>query len=167
MLNKIKKIVSMIDETFFHFSAVIMVIVEVYAVIRRYLLHNPLLWCEEVLMVLILWCVFFGASIAFRDHAHVAVDMIFEMFPKKVQMVLDALIWAFVTYCIVWIGKVQVDRAINLYRKAQTTVVLNFPKYITYGVVAFACLLMLISHIIAGIEDVQKYRAELKGGNKE
>lgn len=35
---------------------------------------------------------------------------------------------------------------------------LNIPRYIVYAVVAFACLLMLISHIICGIKDVQKYK---------
>ena len=167
MLNRIKTVVSWIDEICFNISATVMMAVAVLSVFMRYVMHKPILWGEEVLMILILWSVFFGASVAIRDRAHVAVDILFDMFPRKIQMAMDAVIWWFVAYAITWIGKVQVDRSINLFKKAQTTVVLHFPKYVTYSVVTFACVLMLINHIIVGIEDIRKMRKELKGDSKE
>lgn len=71
---------------------------------------------------------------------------------------MDAVIWTIVTISITWIGKLEIDRMLKMLQSGQSTTMLNIPRYIVYAVVAFACLLMLISHIICGIKDVQKYK---------
>ncbi len=157
MLNKVKTIVKYIDEIGFSVSASIMTIVTVYGVIMRYFIRKPILWGDELNMILIVWCIFFGASAAFRERSHIAVDVLYDLFPRKLRAVLCPIIWATVAYSIVWLGQVQVNRTMQLLAKNQATIVLHFPKYVTYGVVAFCCLLMLISHIIVGIEDLQHF----------
>jgi len=158
MLNKIKKITAIIDEVWFGVTTSVMVLLTVWSVIMRYIVHNPIMWAEEVQMILMVWCVFFGGSIAFRERGHIAVDVLFDTFPRKLQMVLNAVIWIAITASVAWIGKLQVERALQMLVSNQTTTILNFPRYIVYSGTSVACLLMLINHFICGIEDVKKFK---------
>lgn len=165
MLNKLKNAVKLIDEFFFGASCIAMTLLCVAAVIMRYIIRNPIIWADEVQMILIVWAVFFGSSIAFRARGHIAVDVLFDELPRCVQRVLNVIIWCIVTYCVAWIGKLQVDRMLKMLASGQSTTVLNIPRWIVYAGVALACLLMLIGHIIVGIEDLKGLKK--KGGDEE
>ena len=164
MLNKTKKIVSLIDQFGFCFSVSMLTILTIAAVFSRYILSKPLMWAEEVQMILIVWCVYFGGSIAFRERGHIAIDVFYEKYPKTIQIILDVLTWLIVAGSIIWIGKLQLDRTITMFQKHNTTSILEIPRCITYGVVTFACFLMFISHVICGIEDIQNRKA-MQGGD--
>lgn len=161
MLGKVEKIVAIIDESCFCISASVLSLLTVVAAFMRYLVGKPIMWTEEIQMILVVWAVFFGGSVAFRERGHIAIDILFEKFPVKVQRVMSAVIWTIVTISVTWIGKLEVDRMLKMLKSGQSTTMLNIPRYIVYAVVAFACLLMLISHIICGIKDVQKYRGDM------
>lgn len=162
MLEKVKKTISLIDEIAFGLSASVLTLLTAVSVFNRYILSKPIMWSEEVQMILIVWTTFFGGSVAFREKGHIAVDLLVEKFPKKVQMVIEVLIWIIVAYSVTWIGQLQVKRMFTMKRAGLSSNILHFPSWISYAVVAFACLLMLIGHIINGIEDFMKYRRVLK-----
>ena len=45
-------------------------------VIWRYVFNDPIYWSEELARYLFVWLTFLAASMAFRDHKHMAVDLI-------------------------------------------------------------------------------------------
>ena len=151
-LKHLKKIVSFIDETVFGISAVCLVVLTVAAVFCRFVLNKPIQWTEEVQMILVVWSVFFGSSIAIREKGHIAVDIIFDMFPEKVKKVLNVVIWFIVLAAIAALGKLEIDRVRDLIRAGLRTPILRIPSSYEYVGVIIACVLMVINHLMTGYE---------------
>lgn len=154
MLKTVKKAVSVIDQLAFGISAVCLVLLTVIAVFFRFVLHSPIAWAEEVQMILVVWSVFFGSSIAIREKGHIAVDIFFDALPKPVQKILNVLIWVIIAVTIVSIAKLQMDRVGDLLKADLRTSILRIPSAWEYIGVVIACVLMLISHVIDGVEDL-------------
>jgi len=154
MLGKMKKAVGLIDETIFGISAVVLVMVTVVGVFFRFVLNSPFPWVEEVQMILVVWSVFFGASIAIREKGHIAVEIFFDATPPAVRKVLNVLIWIAVAASIAGITYLQIDRVQDLIKSDLRTPVLRLPSYIEYVGVVIACGLMFIGHILEGLEAI-------------
>lgn len=152
MLKGLKKIVSVADQLAFGISAVTLTLLTVVAVFFRFVLNNPIQWVEEVQMILVVWSVFFGGSIAIREKGHIAVDIFFDMLPEFVKKIIDVLIWVIVAVAIAYIGKLEIDRVGELMKSGLRTPILSIPSAVEYIGVVIACGLMLVSHIIDGIE---------------
>lgn len=155
MLKITKKALSVINETLFGMSAVSLTLLTVIAVFFRFVLNKPIKWCEEVQMILVVWSVFFGSSIAIQEKGHIAVDIIFDTFSPIVQQIWSIVIWWIIFVSIVIIGKLEINRTLDLIKTSLRTPVLHIPSYIEYAVVVFACLLILIGHLINGIEIIK------------
>ncbi len=160
MLKRIKKTVSAIDETLFGISAVSLTLLTVTAVFFRFLLNKPIKWGEEVQMILVVWSVFFGASIAIREKGHIAVDIIFDTLSPAPQRICSIVILGIVFVSIAAIGKLEIDRTINLIQAGLCTPVLRIPSYIEYVGVVFACMLMLAEHLLYGVETIRGIKNE-------
>ena len=78
-------------------ALVLLIAVTFAGVIFRYVFSKPFSWQEEVQLALIIWVIFFGARYAFETFSHVAIDMLYELFPAKAQKVLTVLIAVVVT----------------------------------------------------------------------
>lgn len=158
MLKIIKKFVSTADQIIFGISAVSLTLLTVVAVFFRFVLNNPIQWVEEVQMILVVWSVFFGASIAIREKGHIAVDIFFDMLPEFVKRMLDFLIWIIVAIAIAYIGKLELDRVFELIKSGLRTPILSIPSAVEYIGVVIACGLMFLSHMIDGAETLLEKR---------
>ena len=58
----------------------------------RYLLQSPLTWTEEVARYSFIWTVLLGAAFAVRRKEHVAMNLLFDRFPKSVQRYVAVVI---------------------------------------------------------------------------
>lgn len=74
-------------------------------IFSRYLFNAPIYWAEEVATSLFIWTVFIGSAYAFRNHAHLGVDVLVKLLPenakKGVSLVIDIieiLVLAMLTY---------------------------------------------------------------------
>lgn len=160
MLKKIKKIVSIADQLAFGISAVSLTLLTVVAVFFRFVLSSPIQWVEEVQMILVVWSVFFGSSIAIREQGHIAVDIFFDILPDFIRKVLDKLIWIIVAVAIAYIGKLELDRVFELTKSGLRTPILGIPSAVEYIGVVVACGLMLINHVIEGAESILSKKEE-------
>lgn len=68
-----------------------LVIVIWVSVFTRYVTTDPISWGEQVAKYMMIWAAFLGASLALREGAHIAVNMIAGLFPKAIQRVLGIL----------------------------------------------------------------------------
>lgn len=79
-----------------------------WQVITRQILNNPSAWSEELAKYLFIWLGLFGAALVFGERGHVAVDLLVQRSPRKVQVVLMTLtqlaILAFALLVLVWGG---------------------------------------------------------------
>lgn len=73
------------------------VILQVYC---RFVLGNPLSWSEELARYAFVWITFLGAAVAYRHGAHVIVETIVVLLPRRVQVALAWLVDALVVVAL-------------------------------------------------------------------
>ena len=73
-------------------SVLIMSLIVPWGIFTRYVLGTGSPWPEPVAVMLMVVFTFFGASAAYRAQGHIAVAMVTERLPKKLQRPLASLI---------------------------------------------------------------------------
>lgn len=157
MLSKIRKAVDRFELVFFSFCMAALVALTVAAVFMRYVVGKPFGWTEEIQMLLLVWSVFSGASIAFRERGHIAIDLLTNALPVKVQKVVETVVWVLVLISLCMIFKLELDRTAKFFSTGQSTTMLKIPKAYIYSVVVASCAMMVINHLLNGVEDIIKF----------
>src|SRR6188472_585557 len=60
-------------------------------VVARYFLNSSIFWAEEIMLFLMVGCVFFGNGVVAWSGRQLRMDVIVGMMPKRVQKVLELL----------------------------------------------------------------------------
>src|SRR5215475_7991050 len=60
-------------------------------VIARYVLHQPLIWSDELASMLFLWLAMLGAAVAFRRAEHMRMTAVIGSSPPRVRAYLDVV----------------------------------------------------------------------------
>jgi len=154
-----------IDYAIAGISLAALIIITFVGVIFRYCLNSPLIWEEEIQLALITWTIYFGAAAAFRKGSHIAIDMIVDMFPKKIQKVMDALIFAITTGVLLFFMKNGIALVQQFIRTNRTTNILHIPSQYIYVAIPIGCALMIVSNTVYFIRDF--WNMEQEGDEEE
>ncbi|MDA7414873.1 TRAP transporter small permease [Xenophilus arseniciresistens] len=63
-----------------------------FQIITRFVLEQPAEWSEILIRVSLIWMVFLGIPMAFRQGAMVSVDVLYRWSPPHIKRVLDAVV---------------------------------------------------------------------------
>lgn len=132
---------------------IILVFITFFGVIWRYFLNAPFIWQEEVQLALITWVIYFGASAAFRNGSHIAIDMIVDMFPAKMQRVMDVIIYIVTLGVLGFIFINGVSLVEQFIRTSRVTNILRIPTRYIYIAIPIGCVLMAVSYTIYLVRD--------------
>ena len=149
MSRKAMALIRAIDISVSYVCIAALVCLTVLGVVMRYAVGAPLIWLEEVQMMLIVWLVMFAGSAAFREFGHVSIDAVFEMLPPAGKRVLEFVIAIFVVgvlAMLVWAGSAFVQFQFGASR---VTDVLRVPYGLVYMAVPVGSLLMLLSYVFS------------------
>ncbi len=83
-----------------HINAVIfttMFLAMVTQVFMRYVLDKPSPVLHEITMYTFVWTVYLSATLAHRYNKHIRFNIIYDMFPRKVRLVIDLSFNVFMT----------------------------------------------------------------------
>jgi len=69
----------------------ILILDVVLGVSSRYILGNQIRWTEELATFLLVWLVFCGAAIAYRDSAHLGINLLMEKLHPSVKVVMKVV----------------------------------------------------------------------------
>lgn len=102
-LNKVSDVVNTVAEYFCAIALGVMSIVVFAQVIFR-LTSGSLPWSEELARYLMIYMVYVGTSIGVKKSSHIAVEVVMDRCPAKVQKVVEILVYllmmaAFVILC--------------------------------------------------------------------
>lgn len=62
---------------------IVMVILVFAQVYTRFITNNSLTWSEELSRFIMIWMVFLGAALTYKENAHMCVDNVVNMLPKN------------------------------------------------------------------------------------
>jgi len=94
MLTKLERALNRLIDFFATISGVFLVClvsINTYAVIKRYLFNNPLEWSISVSNMLMVACVFFGATHTLQKEGHVSVDIVIDRLDSKTRDMLTLI----------------------------------------------------------------------------
>ena len=60
-------------------------------IIWRYLLQSPLVWSEELALLLMVWMTFLGSALMLERKEHVAIDLLVEWLPPSLNRVMQII----------------------------------------------------------------------------
>jgi TRAP-type C4-dicarboxylate transport system permease small subunit len=64
----------------------------VFQILTRFVLEQPAEWTEVLIRFSLIWMVFLGIPMAFRQGAMVSVDVLYRWSPPRLKRVLDAVV---------------------------------------------------------------------------
>jgi len=109
-------------------------------VVMRFFLDDSILWAEEVSRYLMIWAMFMGSGLLFRQGAHIAVDNLQDIVPdlvgRAVRIAIVAVLMIFF-FSMIYIGFLYV-----LFQWGQVTPVTRIPFGFVYAAVPAGFLLM-------------------------
>jgi len=125
-------------------------------VFTRYVLNDPTAWTEEACRYLYVYIVFLGASAAIADRSHVSVNVVTQMMPPAVQLVValavDVLVVGFLAV-LAWYGYQATLRNVDI-----PLAVLQIPYAWVYAIVPLTAVTMIVRTVMRMREDRQRYR---------
>ena len=162
--NKIWAVLWNLDTIVASIVLAILIVLTFAGVPFRYILGAPFTWLEEVQLACMVWIVFAAAGAAFRSGNQVAIEMIVDLMPKKVQKVVEVLI-SIVVLAVLGFLFYQSLGFIQVFLKSgRATPMLKIPYYLVYGIAPVSYVLMVISYFYAVIKGV---KSEAKSANKK
>lgn len=142
---------------------VALVLATFLGVFARYLFNKPFNWLEEMQMAAMVWISFLMAGVCFRRGGHVAIEIVVDSLPEKVQRVIELLIAA-VVYAVLIYFFFSSRQFIRLFVKtARKTPILQIPYACVYGIGPVSAVLMMISYTVTLVRKILGWRREGKG----
>ena len=121
-----------------------------FQIITRFVLEQPAEWTEVLIRFSLIWMVFLGIPMAFRQGAMVSVDVLYRWSPIKVRRVLEWLVFLAslaLVGVIIWWGWDYANRG-----KVQSVIGLEsismFWAYLALPVGGVFCILGLIGNLL-------------------
>lgn len=126
--------------------------------IMRYCFDSPYTWEEEFQLACMVWITFLGAPAAFHTKSHVAIEILVDMFPKKLQQIMDVLIAIAVWAILLYFFFRSIDFVTVIASTSRSTPMLKIPYAWIYGVAPVSVILMLISYTYMTVLDIREKR---------
>lgn len=138
----------------------ILILLTFLGVVWRRAFGAPFTWLEEVQLACMVWIVFASAGAAFRYGNHVAIEMIVDLMPEKIQKVFTIFISAVVVAVISYLF-IQSIGFIQLFLSSgRTTPMLKIPYALIYGIAPVSYILMIFNYFYALIKGVKSEAKE-------
>ncbi len=137
-----------------------LIILTFFGVIWRRVFGAPFTWLEEVQLACMVWIVFAAAGAAFRYGNHVAIEMVVDLMPQKIQKIFTVIISVIVVAVISYLF-VQSIGFIQLFMKSgRTTPMLEIPYTLIYGIAPVSFILMIFNYFYALTKGVKSEAKE-------
>lgn len=148
--NPLVKFLCNLDLLIAALALIILTLITTAGVFKRYVMKDPILWQEEISAFCQVWMVYMGSSVAFRTGSHVAIEMLIDALPEKLQKFMGYVIDMIVLFVLVFLlVKSQAYVAQVFGRSGRPTPILRIPYTYLYGVAPYGCGLMIISYFVS------------------
>jgi TRAP-type C4-dicarboxylate transport system permease small subunit len=124
-------------------------------VLWRYVFNDPIYWSEELARYLFVWLTFLAASMAFRDHKHMAVDLIQPLLGPTALRWQHAIITGILA--VFFIIVLVVAPEILSITLDQPSAALNIPIALLYLSFPFSIFIMLL-YLVMDLVQTRKAR---------
>jgi TRAP-type C4-dicarboxylate transport system permease small subunit len=127
-----------------------MVAVVTWQVVSRYAMANPSPWTEEAARMLLIWVGLFGGVFAYREKAHLGLDLLAQKLgpagKRRLSILADVSCGLFALAVLVVGGSALV---LLTWELRQTTAVLGIPMAYVYTVLPLSGLMIVYYSVVS------------------
>lgn len=164
--NKVISILANLDIAVASVILTVLIVLTFLGVVWRYIFNNPFTWLEEVQTSCMVWIVFAAAGAAFRSGNHVAIEMIVDLMPAKLQKVMEWLISIVVVVVIGYLFMQSIGFIQVFIKSGRATSMLKIPYTVVYGIAIVSYIDMIISYFYSIIKGVKSEAKEAASSNE-
>jgi TRAP-type C4-dicarboxylate transport system permease small subunit len=113
-------------------------------VILRYIFSYPLVWSEELSILVFIYLGFIGIGLAYAQGKHLYVDALLVMLPRPIRKVIEGIALGFSAIFLLVVIEQMIKLIIVTYKVGINTPALQLPKAFIYISLPIGCLLFLI-----------------------
>ena len=124
----------------------VLIFVTFFAVLMRYIVGSPIGWAEEVQLACMVWIVFAAGGAAFRFGNHVAIEMLVDTFPQKIQRAVEVLIGGVLVVVLLYLTWQSIGFIAMQLRSGRSTSFLQIPYAHIYAIAPVSFILMIVSY---------------------
>lgn len=158
--SKFKAVLWNLDTIVASVVLAILIVLTFAGVPFRYLLGAPFTWLEEVQLACMVWIVYAGAGVAFRCGNQVAIELIVDLMPKRIQKIMDIFISIAVVVVLGYLFYQSLGYIGIFMRSRRATPMLKIPYAVIYGIGPVSFVLMVISYFYALVKGVKSEAKE-------
>lgn len=118
------------------------------SVVMRYIFFQPIAWLEEVQLWCMVWLVYLGAGAVYRNGGHIAIEILVDAFPSRLQKAVSVIVNALMVVILLFLmvqGGRLVAQMVKTGRAASYTKV---PYAVIYSAVPAGCFLMVYNMLM-------------------
>ncbi|HEY8528804.1 MAG TPA: TRAP transporter small permease [Paenibacillaceae bacterium] len=116
----------------------------------RYVMNSSLSWSEEAARYLTIWIVFLGVALGLRRKRLIAVEVVVQFVPKKLEFAFRMLVLLVSLVLMAFLFYFGIRMGITVSNKTSTA--MGIPMWIPYAAIPIGTLLTLLNAIAAMIE---------------
>jgi len=127
-------------------------------VVGRYVFLKPIIWAEEILVFIMVWCVMLGATLVTWENQHLRMDAVYHLAPPRVRRWLNLLSTLAFLVAAVFLLVQSVRVVAVIAGTGQRSVVAEIPMVIPYGAIPLSFGLIVLALLL-------RFRAFVRGEN--
>lgn len=147
------KVFYTLEEFVIEASLAVIMILTLYNVFERYVMHKGVMWADEFISFLLVLMAMLGMATGVKEKSHSALESFVCRMPPKMQAfvyLFDSLIVT-VFLAVATYGGFKFIKSVS----GQKMIILKWPVSIMYSFVLIGCLLGLIENIINAVEAIK------------
>ena len=121
-----------------------MMFLTIFDAIGRYVFNSPITGAFEITEAMMVTMVFFFIGYAQAKKSHVAVDLVVNLFPQKIRVLIDIITHLLSLLMMVLIGWMSMLRWLELMRIKEYTAILHIPVSPFLLILALGCFTFCI-----------------------
>lgn len=116
-------------------------------VIARYVFLAPIAWAEEVMIFVMIWCVFMGVILVAWDGTHLRMDLLSSILPRPWKEIVNFVTWAAAVGICGFVSVQSWDATSLFYRLGAKSVIAGIPMVVPHGAITlgFICLTIVFA----------------------
>jgi TRAP-type transport system small permease protein len=127
-------------------------------IFTRYVINASLHWTEEAARFLTVWTVFLGVAVALREKSLIAVEVVVQFVPKKIESIFRFIV--LLVSMLLMIYLIFLGTQLSLHAADQSATALGIPMWIPYAAIPVGSLFTLLNIFVVMIEIFTKKEAE-------
>ena len=150
-LKGFEKLIERAEEVFCAAAILLTTVVLFVNVVLRYVFSDSTSWAEELIRYLMIWITFIGGGICVRRGAHIRMDFIMTVIPRRYGLMLTRtayLLAAAFCAALVWYGIRLMAFTVS---HVQTSPALGVPMWVPYAAMPIGSALMALHLIQASL----------------